>query len=76
MILAGEGAINVIDQFDELEFFAVARVRQVDSELSMDVGRVAAQDDDAIGEKNSFLDVVGDDEDGARRDFFTEPQFK
>src|SRR6185503_1263493 len=57
---------HLVDEIDELGKgvrFAVARLGNLDSEISADVSRVAAENDDAVGQQDSFFDVVGDDED-------------
>jgi hypothetical protein len=76
MILASEGAIDKVDEFGEARRFPVARIRQLDGELRVDVGGIAAQDNDAIGEKYGFLDVVSNDKNGARGNLLAEPQFQ
>ena len=76
MILASEGAINKIDELDEARSFPVARVGQIDGELRMNVGGIAAKDNDAIGEKYGFFDIVSNDKNGARGNLFAEPKFQ
>ena len=76
MILASEGTINKIDEIDEARSFPVARVGQIDGELRMNVGGIAAKNNDAIGEKYGFFDIVSNDKNGARGNLFAEPKFQ
>ena len=70
-------AINRIDQLDEIA--TTLRLRgcgNVHGEVGVDVRRVAAEHDDAIGEDDGFFDVVRDDENRARRNFVAEPELE
>jgi hypothetical protein len=40
----------------------MARIGRVDREVGLDARRALAEDDDAIGEEDRFLDVVGDEQ--------------
>src|ERR1035438_3878538 len=71
-VRGGEYPIDGIDELNELRVLAITGLRQVDREVRMDVGRVAAQHDNAVGEDHGFFDVVGDDEDGASGNFRSE----
>jgi len=44
--------------------------------IRVDMGRVAAEDHDTVGEHDGFFDIVCDDEDGARGDFVPKPEFE
>jgi len=71
-----EDAIDRVHQLDELGAFAVARMRDAHGKVRMNVSGVAAENDDAIGQDDSFLDVVGDDEDRACGNLAVEPEFE
>src|SRR5713101_6630842 len=58
MILAGERAIDQVDEFHETGGLAVARVAHVHRKLRVDVCWVAAENDDAVGEDHCFFNVV------------------
>ncbi len=72
----GHNLIYIVHVEDEGGGFAVARVLEWDAEIGADAGRIAAEDDDAVGEQDGFLDIVRDDEDAAGGDFFREPEFE
>ena len=78
MLVVGprEDAINLVDELDEAGRFAVARMGHVHGKIGVDVGGVAAEDDDAVGEDDGFFDIVRDDENGARGNFVLEPEFE
>jgi len=71
-----QDAINVVDKLDEAGRFAVARMRDVHGKIGVNVGGVAAEDDDTIGQDDGFFDIVCDDENGARGNFVIEPQLE
>jgi len=71
-----EDAINRINQLDEMSALAVARMREVHHEIGVNVSGIAAQNDDAVAEDDSFFDVVGDDEDRPRGNLMVEPKFQ
>ena len=71
-----EDAIDLVDKLNEAGGFAVARMRHVHGKIGMDVGGIAAEDDDAVGENDGLFDIVSDDEDGARGNFVIEPEFE
>ncbi len=59
----GEHLVDVVDELREWLGFAVARLRKLDAKIGADVAGIAAEHDDAIGQQDGFLDVVGHDED-------------
>lgn len=71
-----EDTINLVDKLNEAGGFTVAWMRQGHGKIGMDVGGIAAKDDDAVGENDGLLDVVSDDENGARGNFVLEPEFE
>src|ERR1700730_10142912 len=73
---AGEDAVDGIDELDEARRLAVSRLRQVHDKIRVNVRGIAAEDDDAVGEDHGFFNVVGDDEDGARRNLVPDPKLE
>src|SRR5258705_2809206 len=67
-------AVDRIDQLEEVDAFAVARMRNVNFEVRVNMRGVAAEYDDAVGEDDGFFDIVSNDENPARGNFVTEPQ--
>ena len=45
-------------------------------EIRVDVRRIAAEHDDTVGEDDRFFDIVSNDENRARRNIVTEPEFE
>ena len=72
----GEDLIDVVDEGGEGGVFALARLRKRDFEIGADVAGIAAEDDDAVGEEDGFLDVVGDEEDGFGGDGLLLPELE
>ena len=71
-----ENAIDVVDELDEAGRLAIARMRDVHGKIRVNVGGVAAEDDDTIGKDDRFFDIVCDDENGARGNFVIEPELE
>src|SRR6266478_2622155 len=69
-------AVDRIDQLEEVDAFAVARMRNVNFEVRVNMRGVAAEYDDAVGEDDGFFNIVGNDENRARGNFVTEPEFE
>src|SRR5271165_132927 len=59
----GEQTVELIDERLECRCASVAGAVDVDADLGEDAARVGAEHYDAVGEQDSFLDVVGDDAD-------------
>jgi hypothetical protein len=78
VLVAGlrENAIDGIDKLDEFGGFAIARVWHFHGEIRVNVCGIAAEDNDAIREDYGFLDIVGDDKNGARGNFVAEPKLE
>ena len=72
----GEHLVDVVDQLRKRFRFAIARLRKLDAEVSTNVARIAAKDDDSISEKNRFLNVVGHKEYCLRGHRFLGPQLQ
>jgi hypothetical protein len=68
-IRAGEDAIDGVNELDEMNSPAVARMGHGHGNIGVNVSGVAAEHDDAVGKDNGFFDVAGDDEDGAGGNF-------
>src|SRR6185437_11049337 len=76
-VRTGEDFVDVIDKLGEGRTFAVAWVRQGRNlKVGADVARIASEHDDAVGEEDGFLDVVGNEEDGLRGDGFFLPELE
>ena len=68
IVLFGEDGVDEVGDLLKEGRLPVARVRHVDREDGANVARVPAQHDDAIGQADSLLDAVGDDEDAGGGD--------
>src|SRR5215211_3364012 len=70
LLLALDEPVDVSPQVGEarqlLRLELVARVREVDGEDVLDLRRRVGEDDDAVGEVDRLVDVVGDEEDRDR----------
>ncbi len=73
---AGEYLVDVVDQLSKRFGFAVAGLSELDAEIGADMAGIAAEDDDAVGQKDGFFDVVGDEEDGLGGHGFVGPQLE
>src|SRR5258708_35602480 len=51
-------------------------MRNVNFEVRVNMRGVAAEYDDAVGEDDGFFNIVGNDENRARGNFVTEPEFE
>src|SRR6267143_5241905 len=71
-----EDAVDRIDQLEEVGAFAVARMRNVNFEVRVNMRGVAAEYDDAVGEDDRFFNIVSHDENRARGNFVTEPELE
>src|SRR5260370_18462690 len=71
-----EDTIDGINELDKFRGLAVARMRDLYREVSVDVRGIAAQNDDAVREDDGFLDIVGNDEEGARGNFVSQPKLE
>src|SRR5260370_2100042 len=71
-----KNAVNRIDQLEEVGAFAVARMRNVNFEVRVDVRGVASENDDTVGEDDGFFDIVSDDENRARGNVVAEPELE
>src|SRR5258707_11539225 len=69
-------AVDRIDQLKEVGAFAVARMRNVNFEVRVDVRGMAAENDDTVGENDGFFDIVSNDENRARGNLVTEPELE
>src|ERR1700682_1146779 len=69
-------AVDRIDQLEEVGALAVARMRNVNVEVRVNVRGVAAEYDDAVGEDDGFFNIVSHDENRARGNFVTEPELE
>ncbi len=68
-----EHAVDVIHGFQEGRVLMVARPRHGDAKIRADVTRIFSQYHHAVGQRHRFFNVVGDDEDGARRHLLAVP---
>src|SRR4029077_6286555 len=57
-----EDAIDRIGKLHEAGRFAIARMGNVNFEIGVNVRRIAAENDDAVGKDDGFFDIVSDDE--------------
>src|SRR5271168_938962 len=57
-----KNAVDGIDELDELWRFAVARLGHLDGKIRVDVRRMAAENDDAVGEHDGLFDIMRDNE--------------
>src|SRR5882762_401661 len=69
-------AVNRINQLEEVGALAVARMRNVNFEVRVNVRGVAAEYDDAVGEDDGLFDIVSHDENRARGNLVTEPELE
>src|SRR6267143_1250427 len=69
-------AVDRIDQLEEVGTFAVARMRNVNFEVRVDMRGMAAENDDTVGEDDGFFDIVSNDENRARGNLVTEPELE
>src|SRR5260370_821901 len=76
VIRLSEEAVDRIEQVEEVGAFAVARMRNVNFEVRVNMRGVAAEYDDAVGEDNGFFNIVSHDENRARGNFVTEPELE
>ena len=72
----GHHLVDVIDQLHKTRRLAIAGLRKPNIEIRADARRISAQHHDAIGQDHCLLNVVRDNEDGARRHLFVEPEFQ
>src|ERR1700676_917272 len=71
-----EDAVDSVDELDEMWRLAVAWLGHIHGKIGVNVGGVAAQHDDAIGEDDGFFDVVRNDENRACGNFVAEPKLQ
>src|SRR3989440_7925564 len=69
-------AVDRIDQLEKVGAFAVARMRNVNFEIGVDVRRMAAENDDAAREDDGFFDIVSNDENRTRGNLVIEPELE
>ncbi len=55
---------------------AIAGAGKFDAKIGADFGGIFAEDDDAVGEEDGLLNIVGDDEDGFCGQFAVAPKFQ
>jgi len=55
---------------------AVARLGDLDAEIGADVAGISAEDDDAVGKQDGFLNIVGDQKDGLGGHGFVSPELQ
>src|SRR5215469_5870230 len=72
----GHHFVNMIHKLDEPLLFPISPMREPNFEIGANSGGVLAQDNDAIGQQDRFLDVVSNDEDRAGRHFLVDPQLE
>src|SRR5467141_2649423 len=71
-----QNAIDGVDEVDEVGGLSVSRMGHIHFKIGVNVRGIAAQNDNAVGEDDRFFDVVSDDENGARRNFAVQPEFR
>src|SRR6267143_1200324 len=69
-------AVDRIDQLQEVGTFAVARMRNVNFEVRVDMRGMASENDDTVCEDDGFFDIVSNDENRARGDFVAKPKLE
>jgi hypothetical protein len=55
-----EYLVDAIDKIEKVGIFVPARMSEPNRKIGADVRGVRAEDDDAIGQKNGFFDIVCD----------------
>src|SRR5580704_12550479 len=75
-IRAGEDTVDRIDKLDEMWRLAIARLRQINRKIRVNMRGISTKNDDAVGEDHGFFNVVSDDEDRACWDFVPEPKLE
>ena len=75
-VAAGHDPVDVVEQRLELGGAAVAGAVEADRDLGLDAAGVGAEHDDAVGEQDGLLDVVGDDQDRLGGELAARPQLE
>ena len=57
---SGEELIELVGEGLDVRVLARSRPRKLHREIGTDAARIVAEDDDAVGKQDGFLDVVGD----------------
>src|SRR5215471_2636249 len=69
-------AINGVHQLDKMRTLAIARMRNGNVKIRMDVRGVAAENDNTVRENDSLLDVVSHNKDRPRGNLVAEPKLE